>query len=115
MRIDSLSSTLHACDRGNPQTFSRYARQRLRLQTGRPVCKVSLDTPSAPSPYLDYALFDYYNGRCCLVDVDTGNERLAIFVLCLRSGKRWEFHTTHSEQFVNVRLSDMVVAVTIGG
>ncbi|KAL4888555.1 hypothetical protein BDV59DRAFT_211047 [Aspergillus ambiguus] len=78
-----------------------YARQRLRLERGDPVSNVhnhpDWDVPLVPR--------DYSSGRCVWIEAGT-----SLVVLDLRSQGRRSFCTENRDSFVDVRLSESILA-----
>ncbi|KAL4976541.1 hypothetical protein BDW66DRAFT_166367 [Aspergillus desertorum] len=86
-------------------TFSRYSRQRSRLEQGFPVAHVKLDIPFG----LD---LDYCDGR--YVWSADGGTTVIVLELCSRKTQR--FCTANRERFERFRISEnLVAAITVRG
>lgn len=116
LHIDSLSGKFRDYyDEDLPYVFTRYAKQRTRLERGQPVYKscAEMDFPFNHDDNARNILFDYYDGKCSWIDAEVGHSAV---VFSWRSGETWRFYTRNREPVINVRLSDMVVAIiTIRG
>ncbi|PYI12087.1 F-box domain protein [Aspergillus sclerotiicarbonarius CBS 121057] len=90
--------------------FTRYTKQRLRLERGLPICKLrDLNLSSPYGSSLDCQ--DYSNGRHAWLE---GNTHIIVHDLCKHTAQR--FCTENRDSFRDLRLSEsMVVAISVRG